>query len=164
MVHLVIRTQLRLVGIVLHVGMMLVGLVLVTALLLLVLVLMPLFLPLLFLFERGFGLVQRAYPKLLSWALRQRVLILGAALAALFFCWHKLLPELGMELIPQVHQAEFNLEIGLPVGTPLEKTAEIVRQIEDIASRYPDVERFATTVEPSKSQNRMAVISTRPSN
>jgi len=155
-VHLVIRTLLRLVGIVLHVGMMLVGLVLVTVLLLLGLVLMPLFLPLLLLFERGFGLVQRAYPKLLSWALGQRVLILGAALAALFFCWHKLLPELGMELIPQVHQAEFNLEIGLPVGTPLEKTAEIVRQIEELAKQDPDVERLATTVGTDRSATSSA--------
>ncbi len=145
-VRFVLATAFRLVGIVLHVALMLIGLVLVTLLLLLAMVLVPLFLPLLFLFEKGFGLVQRGYPLLLGWALRQRLVVIGGALAALVFCWHKLLPELGTELIPQVHQAEFNLDLSLPVGTPLEKTAEIVRRIEAIAERQPEVERLATTV------------------
>ncbi|MEE3260163.1 MAG: efflux RND transporter permease subunit [Candidatus Latescibacterota bacterium] len=150
-VRFVLGTVLRLVGIVLHVALMILGLVLVLALFLLGLVLMPFFLPLLFLFEQGFGLVQRAYPLLLGWALKQRLLIVGGALAALLFCWFKLLPELGTELIPQVHQAEFNLDLSLPVGTPLDKTAEVVRQIEDIASAQPEVERVATTVGTDRS-------------
>ena len=137
----VFGTVLRLVGIVLQVVLMLVGLVLVLALCLLGMALMPVFLPLLFVFERGFGLVQQTYPALLGWALRQRLLIIGSALAALLVCWYKLLPDLGTELIPQVHQAEFNLDLRLPVGTPLEETAEIVRQIEGIAGEQPQVAR-----------------------
>ena len=145
-VRFVLGTVFRLVGIVLHVALMLVWMVLVAALFLLGILLMPVFLPLLFVFERGFGLVQQVYPTLLSWALRQRLLIIGGALAALLVCWYKLLPELGTELIPQVHQAEFNLDLRLPVGTPLEETAEIVRQIEGLAGEQPLVERVATTV------------------
>ena len=145
-VRFVLGTVFRLVGIVLHVALMLVWLVLVAALFLLGILLIPIFLPLLFAFERGFGLVQQVYPTLLSWALRQRLLIIGGALAALLVCWYKLLPELGTELIPQVHQAEFNLDLRLPVGTPLEETAEIVRQLEGIAGEQPLVERVATTV------------------
>ena len=91
----VFGTVLRLVGIVLQVVLMLVGLVLVLALCLLGMALMPVFLPLLFVFERGFGLVQQTYPALLGWALRQRLLIIGGALAALLICWYKLLPEFG---------------------------------------------------------------------
>ena len=150
-VRFVLGTVLRLVGIVLHVGLMLVGLVVVLALFLLGIVLMPIFLPILFLFEQGFGLIQRGYPLLLGWALNQRLLIIGGALAAMFFCWFKLLPELGAELIPQVHQAEFNLDLSLPVGTPLEKTADIVRKIEAIVQRQPEVDRLATTVGTDRS-------------
>jgi HAE1 family hydrophobic/amphiphilic exporter-1 len=145
-VRFVLGMVLRLVGIVLHVALMFVSLVLIAALFLLGMVLMPVFLPLLFAFERGFGLVQQTYPALLGWALRRRLLIIGGALAALLACWYKLLPELGTELIPQVHQAEFNLDLSLPVGTPLEETAEIVRQIEEIADQQPLVARVATTV------------------
>ena len=155
-VRFVFGTVLRLVGIVLHVALMLVGLVLVLVLFLLGILLMPVFLPLLFVFERGFGLVQQTYPSLLSWALRQRLLIIGGALAALLVCWYKLVPELGTELIPQVHQAEFNLDLRLPVGTPLEGTAEIVRQIEEITGKQPQVARVATTVGTDRSASSSA--------
>ena len=155
-VRFVFGTVLRLVGIVLHVALMLTGLVLVLVLVLLGILLMPVFLPLLFVFERGFGLVQQTYPSLLSWALRQRLLIIGGALAALLVCWYKLVPELGTELIPQVHQAEFNLDLRLPVGTPLEGTAEIVRQIEGIADKQPQVARVATTVGTDRSASSSA--------
>jgi HAE1 family hydrophobic/amphiphilic exporter-1 len=114
-------------------------------------VLMPLFLPVLYLFEKGFGLLQRGYPLLLGWALNQRLLVIGGVLAAMVFCTEKLLPELGTELIPQVHQAEFNLDLSLPVGTPLEKTAEIVGKIEKIVQQQPEVERMATTVGTDRS-------------
>lgn len=155
-VRFVLGTVFRLVGIVLHVALMIIGLVLVLALFLLGMVLMPVFLPLLFLFGQGFGLVQRGYPLLLGWALNQRLLVIGGVLAALLFCWYKLLPTLGTELIPQVYQAEFNLDISLPVGTPLDKTAEVVRQIEDIASKQPEIERVATTVGTDRSASSSA--------
>ena len=150
-VRFVLGTVLRLVGIVLHVALMLVGLVVVLALFLLGMVLMPVFLPVLYLFELGFSLIQRGYPVLLGWALNQRLLVIGGVLAAMVFCWQKLLPELGAELIPKVHQAEFNLDLSLPVGTPLEKTAEVVRQIENLALQQPEVERLATTVGTDRS-------------
>jgi multidrug efflux pump subunit AcrB len=150
-VRFVLGTVLRLVAIVLHVALMLVGLVVVLALFLLAMVLMPLFLPVLYLFEKCFGLIQRGYPLLLGWALNQRFLVIGGVLAAMLFCWQKLLPELGTELIPQVYQAEFNLDLSLPVGTPLEKTAEIVGQIEKIVQQQPEVERMATTVGTDRS-------------
>ena len=155
-VRFVLGTVFRLVGIVLHVVLMLGWLVLLVVLSLLGMVLMPVFLPLLFVFERGFGLVQRTYPALLGWALRQRLLIIGGALAVLLVCWYKLLPELGTELIPQVHQAEFNLDLRLPVGTPLEETAQIVRQLEGIAGSQPEVARVATTVGSDRSASSSA--------
>ena len=155
-VRFVLGTVLRLVGIVLHVALMTVWLILMAALFLLGILLMPIFLPLLFLFERGFRLVQQTYPALLGWALKQRLLIVGGALAALLVCWYKLLPALGTELIPQVHQAEFNLDLRLPVGTPLEETAAIVRQIEGIAGEQPQVARVATTVGTDRSASSSA--------
>ena len=155
-VRFVLGTILRLVGIVLHVVLMLVWLVLVVALSLLAMALLPVFLPLLVAFERGFGLVQRTYPALLGWALRQRLVIIGGALALLLVCWYKLLPELGTELIPQVYQAEFNLDLRLPVGTPLNETAQIARQIEAIAGEQPQVARVATTVGTDRSASSSA--------
>lgn len=160
LVYLFIRYALaivlRLVGIVLHVALMLVGLLFTVVLFLLGLLLMPVFSPILFVFEKGFGAVQNAYPILLSWALRHRLAVVAVALAALVFCWKALVPSLGQELIPQVHQGEFNLDISLPVGSPLEKTAVITERIEDIVRVEPEVERMATTIGTDQSASSTA--------
>ena len=145
-IRYVLAIALRLVGIVLHVALMLVGLLFTVAMFLLGLLLMPIFSPVLFVFEKSFGLVQDTYPKLLTWALRHRLAMAAIPVAALLFCWKVLVPSLGQELIPQVHQGEFNLDISLPVGSLLEKTAVIAERIEDIVSGEPEVERLATTI------------------
>ena len=150
LVYLVFRfvfhSALGLVGTVLQLTLLLVGLLLVLAFFLLAMVLLPVFLPLLLLFEWGFGLIQNAYPALLGFALRQRFLVVLTALASFLYCWFELVPKLGTELIPQVHQGEFNLEVALPVGTPLEKTAEKIAAIETMVERQAEVQRFATAV------------------
>ncbi len=160
LVYLVVRyvlaIALRLVGIVLQVSLLLVGLLVIVAIFLLGMVLLPVFAPLLFVFEKSFGAAQRGYPKLLGWALHHRLAMVVTAAAALFFCWKELVPELGQELIPQVHQGEFNLEVMLPVGSPLEKTAVVAKRIEAIAGQQPEVERMATTVGTDQSASSTA--------
>ena len=81
----VLAIVLRLVGIVLHVAIMLIGLVTVVALFLLGLLLLPFFAPSLFLFEKSFSLVQKAYPVLLRAALRNRLVVVIGALGAFVF-------------------------------------------------------------------------------
>lgn len=152
----VLSILLRLTGIVLHVAIMLVGLVVVALLFLLGLLLLPVFAPLLYLFEKGFALVQRGYPALLKVALHNRLAVIAGALGALVFCWQQLLPQLGQELIPQVHQGEFNMRVALPVGTPLQRTALVVERIEAVAAQQPDVERMATTVGTDQSASSSA--------
>ncbi len=106
----------------------------------------PLIKPLLNLFERGFNLIQKGYPVLLAWSLRNPAIVLGVALAAFLVTTFGVVPKLGRELIPQVHQGEFNLDITLPVGTPLERTAMVARVVEDEALRHDEVERIATAI------------------
>jgi multidrug efflux pump subunit AcrB len=97
-------------------------------------------------FERGYQRLQNAYPRLIAASLRRRFAVLGGCVAAFLVCWFVLVPRLGKELIPQVHQGEFNLDVTLPIGTPLERTAEIVAQIDDAVRAQPEVERTALTV------------------
>jgi HAE1 family hydrophobic/amphiphilic exporter-1 len=52
------------------------------------------------------------------------VMVLSMALTV----W--LLASLDTELLPEVHQGEFTVEVALPVGTPLEETEAIVSPIE----------------------------------
>jgi multidrug efflux pump subunit AcrB len=97
-------------------------------------------------FEHGYQKVQAAYPDLIAAALRRRYAVLGGSAAAFLLCWFVLVPRLGKELIPQVHQGEFNLDLTLPIGTPLERTAATAARIDDVVREQPEVERTALTV------------------
>ncbi|MFH1568752.1 MAG: efflux RND transporter permease subunit [Gemmatimonadota bacterium] len=145
-IRLVVHTALRLTGIVAHMALLLVGLTVVVGTVLGGLVLGPLVAPAVLAFGAGFGLVQAAYPKILRFALRQRLAVIGVAAAGFWLCWAELVPRLGSELIPQVHQGEFNLDVALPVGTPLDRTAAVVAEMEGRVLGLPGVARVATTV------------------
>ncbi len=112
--------------------------------------LLPLLVPILVLFARGFSAVDGAYPILLRWSLRHRAIVVMGALGSFVICVFGLVPRLGTELIPKVHQAEFNLDVTLPVGTPLEQTARILDIIEQRVRRFADVRRTASTIGSDK--------------
>ncbi|PAW69088.1 MAG: hypothetical protein B9S34_00145 [Opitutia bacterium Tous-C1TDCM] len=97
-------------------------------------------------FEAGYQRIQGVYPGLIGAALRHRYAVLGGSMLAFLLCWLVLVPRLGQELIPQVSQGEFNLDVTLPIGTPLERTAEIVGRIDDVVRDQPEVERTSLTV------------------
>ncbi len=109
------------------------------------LVIRPLVFPALAAFNRVFDLLQNTYPQVLRAALRQRWTVIGTAVAIFATCWFLLLPRIGRELIPQVHQGEFNLDITLPVGTPLERTYEVANLIDETVRVEPEVALTALT-------------------
>ena len=145
-VRFLLETAFQLIGVAARVIAMSVAVLALAAGILAATILAPLALPLLSLFESGFGLVQKLYPRVLAWSLRQRLVIVGGSAALLWLCVSQGLTRLGTELIPQVHQGEFNLEAALPVGTPLARTSEAVRAIERAALAQAEVARVTTTV------------------
>ncbi len=73
--------------------------------------------------------LQSAYPRGLRWALRSPLTIL--VLIVLCFgvtAWIAL--QLDAELLPEVRQGEFTVEVSLPVGTPIQETEVIVSPVE----------------------------------
>ncbi len=141
-----IFTTLILVGKILITTLMFVFLTGLVALLVIALVLLPILAPVVFLFERGFATIRRAYTPFIRWALHNRLSIVAGAVVPFAICWMVLLPRLGNELIPQVHQGEFNIDIGLPVGTPLEMTDETMKLIESRVMDTYDVGAISSTV------------------
>ncbi|MBH24235.1 MAG: acriflavin resistance protein, partial [Myxococcales bacterium] len=105
--------------------------------------------PALWVFDRGFDGLQRAYPKVLRTALGQRFLVLLCA-GALFAgaLWQT--NRLGMELIPELHQGEFKIGLRLPIGTNLDETAEAVTRLERQLSELPDVAGHSSVVGAEK--------------
>ena len=93
---------------------------------------------------REFFLV-RPYSWFLAYALRQRLVFLAVALV-LFAAALSLLTGLGSELIPEISQGEFFVDLQLPPGTPVEQTSRRIEEVEAVIRQEPDVERYYTIV------------------
>jgi HAE1 family hydrophobic/amphiphilic exporter-1 len=72
--------------------------------------------------------VLRGYDRLLPWSLRNPYLVLGAALLALALAW-AMVHRLGVELIPEFAQGRIQVDLKLPVGTPLARTDEVLLEL-----------------------------------
>ncbi len=106
----------------------------------------PLLTPVIRAFEVGFGAISRFYPSVIRWALQNRLAIIVIATLPFLLCWYFLVPHIGRELIPAVHQGEFDLELAMPVGTPLEHTEKTVADVESRVLKERGVARIATVV------------------
>ena len=110
--------------------------------------------PLLNAFDRAFARLNEAYPRMLRASLEHKAATLGIAIAASALAW-VLSGSLGGELIPPMTQGEFSFEIKTPEGTRLERTDEIVRQVEETIREYPEIETVFSSVGGSQ-QNQFA--------
>ncbi|MBX7082494.1 MAG: efflux RND transporter permease subunit [Nannocystaceae bacterium] len=85
--------------------------------------------PVLWLFGKLIDGTERAYPAVIRACLRNRPTVYLAFAGSLgFLVWG--MGRLDTELVPELHQGEFTVELGLPVGTPLQQTDVEVAPIE----------------------------------
>lgn len=89
-------------------------------------------------FTRTYERVESGYPKVIGWALDHRKAVLGIA-TGLFVCSLAMIPILGVELIPQLSQGEFRVEMRMPPGTPLERTDEVMAAVQRQANAVDGV-------------------------
>ncbi len=73
--------------------------------------------------------IQSGYPKALGRALENPVPVLLAVLTT-FAATGWIVVSLDTELLPEVHQGEFTVEVALPVGTPIEVSESVVAPVE----------------------------------
>ncbi|TET32271.1 MAG: efflux RND transporter permease subunit [Planctomycetota bacterium] len=77
------------------------------------------------------GILQRAYRRLIGFALRHPVGTVTAAFAALFAaCFLLLLGFIPSTFFPKVDIGRFNVNFELPPGTPIGETSKVARRIE----------------------------------
>ena len=79
-------------------------------------------------FNFGYQLVEKVYHKLLTAALKFRVVTLALAIGTTLAC-ASLVPKLGMELIPKMNQGEFYVEVLLPPGTEVSTTDKVLQTL-----------------------------------
>jgi HAE1 family hydrophobic/amphiphilic exporter-1 len=96
-------------------------------------------------FDAVWGAIERGYPPLLERALRARWIVLLCALG-LFGLALERLRHVGVELLPEIHQGEFTALVTLDVGSPIEHTDTVLRDVAARVQELPDVAGTALTV------------------
>ncbi len=104
-------------------------------------------------FNFGYEKLEAFYPKLLARALANRGAVLGAATALFLFSLFIVGPRLGSELIPEVHQGEFNIEVTHAVGTPVEQTDARMASIQTLVKGLDGVKKIASVSGTDKTAN-----------
>jgi len=88
--------------------------------------------------QSGFAAVARAYLPALRWSLEHRGRVVVFSLL-LLLATAALVPQLGTELIPQMSQGEFNADLRLTPGTPLEQTDRAMATAQQFAMELPQI-------------------------
>jgi HAE1 family hydrophobic/amphiphilic exporter-1 len=106
-------------------------------------------------FQKVYGALERVYPTVLRACLDQRMLVLAAAVAALIYAgWRA--SKLSPDLIPESLTGEFDVKVSFAPGTPLERTASRMREVEATVRALPPVEWVATVVGVEADADRAA--------
>lgn len=95
--------------------------------------------------DRMWHAVEHAYPRLLRGALAAPWLVLLAVLGLAAFAVQRA-ATLGIELLPEIHQGEFTVHVGLAVGSPLENTDGVLARLERGVRALDGVALTALTV------------------
>ena len=77
-------------------------------------------------FQYLLAVTARRYAPLLEWSLGHRITVISGA-ALIFASTMLLVPRLGTELIPQLSQGEFNVDLRLAPGAPITETDRAIQ-------------------------------------
>jgi HAE1 family hydrophobic/amphiphilic exporter-1 len=83
--------------------------------------------------------VAKTYEPLLRWSLNHRGIVVGGA-TTIFVTTMMLVPKLGTELIPQLSQGEFAVDLRLAPGAPLTETDRAIQATQAATRDIDDVE------------------------
>ncbi len=86
--------------------------------------------PILFVFGKIIDGINAGYPYLISWSLKNQIAVIAIVIIIAVHAG-SLMFGLKSNLIPEVHQGEFNVRIKAPVGTDIERTNELTREVEN---------------------------------
>src|SRR3989338_3758333 len=85
------------------------------------------------------------YKSLLKGVLRQRgIVIMGVVI--LFIASIFLARSLGREFLPQIDDGKITIKVKLPVGSALEKTDAVVKNLEGMVNAMPGVKKVSSMV------------------
>lgn len=85
--------------------------------------------------------LDQSYRRGLVWTLKRRGFVIGGALATCAFAgW--LWGSVGKENLPQTDSGNLQVRVRLPIGTAVEVTDKVMRQVEAILEKEEDIETY----------------------
>lgn len=109
-------------------------------------------------FGKFIGYVNNNYPKLLDISLKNDTRIIASVLIVFLITILVILPNIGKELIPEVHQGTIFVNLTFPVGTPVEKSDKILQKISSQISKIAltkGISYFAGTTKDELSEKEV---------
>ncbi len=106
-------------------------------------------------FQAAYERLAAAYSRALAWVLDHSLLTVGLAFALLAASL-ALYPRLGRELVPELVQGEFFVDLELPPGTHLDLTERRMAALERFAASLSGVERVYAVAGTSNEQGGVA--------
>ncbi len=89
-------------------------------------------------FDLSMNRLTEFYPKLITSILQHRLILLTSTLV-LFIVSVYSVRIIGTELIPEMSQGEFFVDVLLPIGTPLEETEKVISEMANLANGVPGI-------------------------
>ncbi len=80
-------------------------------------------------FNKLLEFLYKGYPRLLAASLKNDVKIMGTVVVLFLITILVILPQIGSELIPEVHQGTIYVNVTFPVGTPVEKSDSTLQRV-----------------------------------
>ncbi|MBB6214621.1 HAE1 family hydrophobic/amphiphilic exporter-1 [Anaerosolibacter carboniphilus] len=95
-------------------------------------------------FDKVFANLEKAYKRILAWALKHRksTVIIGIVV---FVVGMGSIPLVGAEFFPTTDEGEFSVSVSLPTGSELEDTDQVVMEIEGILEQIGEIETVYST-------------------
>ena len=90
-------------------------------------------------FDRGIENLSAAYPRLLDRVFARSKLFLFVTVSIFAFAVISF-RFIGSELIPSMSQGEFFVDVTLPIGTPVEKSNVVIKQMSNVTSQAEGIE------------------------
>ncbi|MGO3168814.1 efflux RND transporter permease subunit, partial [Senegalia sp. (in: firmicutes)] len=101
-------------------------------------------------FDRGFEKLENLYKRVLKWSLGHRKSTILIALLIFVLSMASLI-TVGAEFIPATDEGQFSVSINLPIGSELQRTDEISKEVEKRLEEMDIVETVFTSVGSSGS-------------
>ncbi len=101
--------------------------------------------PIALLFNACWSVVERVYPPVLRATVRHPIVVVLVAGGLFYAAWQRV-PQLGVELLPEIHQGEFTAFVKLGVGSPLLGTDDVLERLDRRVRAIEGVRTTALTV------------------